>query len=184
MPLAVWVASKAGKHRTWCGAMTVACVFFALAGLLGSGDIVPFALICGATGVLLGFDLALPPAIQADVIDYDTARSGAQRSGLYFAAWGLATKLSLALSVGLVFPVLAWSGFDTTGAQAMPETALDTLSWLYAWFPILPKAAAIAVMWNFPLGEDAQRSMRARIEARPRKARHASSNVAYCARGV
>jgi len=87
VPLAVWVASKAGKHRTWCGAMTVACVFFAFAGLLGSGDIVPFALICGATGVLLGFDLALPPAIQADVIDYDTARSGEQRSGLYFAAW-------------------------------------------------------------------------------------------------
>ena len=61
VPLAVWVASKAGKHRTWCGAMTFACVLFAFAGLLGSGDIVPFALICAATGVLLGFDLALPP---------------------------------------------------------------------------------------------------------------------------
>ena len=72
-------------------------------------------------------------------------------------------------SVGLVFPVLAWSGFDTTGAQAMPETALDTLSSLYAWFPILPKAAAIAVMWNFPLGEDAQRSLRARIDSTARQ---------------
>ena len=99
------------------------------------------------------------------MIDHDTARSGEQRSGLYFAAWGLATKLSLALSVGLVFPVLAWSGFDTTDAQALPETALDMLSSLYAWFPILPKAAAIAVMWNFPLGEDAQRTLRARIES-------------------
>lgn len=165
VPLAVWLAAKAGKHRTWCGAMTVACAVFAFAGFLGVGDIVPFAIICAATGLLLGFDLALPPAIQADVIDYDTASSGEQRSGLYFAAWGLATKLSLALGVGLVFPILAWSGFDATGGQAMPETALATLSALYAWLPILPKAAAIAVMWNFPLGEDAQRSLRARIDS-------------------
>ncbi|MBE1206167.1 MFS transporter [Aminobacter carboxidus] len=165
VPLAVWLAAKACKHRTWCGAMTVACAVFAFAGFLGVGDIVPFAIICAATGLLLGFDLALPPAIQADVIDYDTASSGEQRSGLYFAAWGLATKLSLALGVGLVFPILAWSGFDATGGQAMPETALATLSALYAWLPILPKAAAIAVMWNFPLGEDAQRSLRARIDS-------------------
>jgi Na+/melibiose symporter-like transporter len=145
--------------------MTVACVVFAFAGFLDAGDIVPFAIICATTGLLLGFDLALPPAIQADVIDYDTAISGEQRSGLYFAAWGLATKLSLALSVGLVFPILAWSGFDAAGAQAVPETALATLSALYAWLPILPKAAAIAVMWNFPLGEDAQRSLRVRIDS-------------------
>ena len=165
VPVAVWLAARAGKHRTWCGAMILACVVFALAGFLGAGDIVPFAIICAVTGLLLGFDLALPPAIQADVIDYDTARSGEQRTGLYFAAWGLATKLSLALGVGLVFPVLAWWGFDTSGARTMPETALATLSALYAWLPILPKAAAIAVMWNFPLGEDAQRSLRLRIDS-------------------
>ncbi|WP_081623601.1 MFS transporter [Hoeflea sp. 108] len=165
VPLAVWLASKAGKHRTWCGAMTIACAVFALAGFLGAGDTVAFAVICATTGLLLGFDLALPPAIQADVIDYDTAKSGEQRSGLYFAAWGLATKLSLALSVGLVFPILAWSGFDTAAGQTMPETALSTLSALYAWLPILPKAAAIAVMWNFPLDEDAQQALRAHIDA-------------------
>lgn len=165
VPLAVWLAAKAGKHRTWCGAMTLACVVFAFAGFLSAGDIAPFAIICAATGLLLGFDLALPPSIQADVIDYDTAKSGEQRSGLYFAAWGMATKLSLALSVGLVFPILDWSGFNTAGGQAMPGTALTTLSALYAWFPILPKAAAIAVMWNFPLDEDAQQTLRAHIDA-------------------
>jgi Na+/melibiose symporter-like transporter len=165
VPVAVWLAGRAGKHRIWCVAMTVACVVFTFAGFLGEGDILPFVMICAATGLLLGFDLALPPAIQADVIDFDTARSGEQRSGLYFAAWGLATKLSLALSVGLVFPILAWSGFDSTGSHNMPHTALATLSALYAWFPILPKAAAIALMWHFPLGEEAQRSLQARIDS-------------------
>jgi Na+/melibiose symporter-like transporter len=36
---------------------------------------------------------------------------------------------------------------------------------LYAWLPILPKLAAIAIMWNFPLGEAVQTELRARIEA-------------------
>ncbi len=112
VPLAVWLAARLGKHRAWCVAMLVNCGVFALAPLLAPGDIWPFAAICVVTGICLGFDLALPAAIQADVIDVDTAASGEQRSGLYFAAWSLATKLSLAVAVGIVFPLLALAGFD------------------------------------------------------------------------
>ncbi|WP_018183950.1 MFS transporter [Kaistia granuli] len=169
VPIAVWVSARAGKHRSWCGAMILACIVFFFSGFLGAGDIAAFAVICALTGVLLGFDLALPPAIQADVIDCDTALSGEQRTGVYFAAWGLATKLSLALAVGLVFPVLAWSGFVPGSDAAVPESALDTLAMLYAWLPILPKLAAIAIMWNFPLGQDAQVALRTRIDAAARR---------------
>lgn len=165
VPIAVGVAVRFGKHRSWCGAMLLACVVFFFSGFLGTGDVVAFAVICALTGVLLGFDLALPPAIQADVIDCDTALSGEQRTGVYFAAWALATKLSLALGVGLVFPVLAWSGFVPGSSAVVPDLAIHTLTMLYAWLPIVPKLAAIAIMWNFPLGEAAQTELRARIEA-------------------
>ncbi len=165
VPLAVTIAAKAGKHRTWCGAMILACIIFVIAGFLERGDVAEFVVICAMTGILLGFDLALPPSIQADVIDNDTVDSGVPQTGFYFAAWSLATKLALGLSVGLVFPILAWAGFDTTNGQPMPAQALVTLSALYAWLPILPKFAAIAIMWNFPLNRDAQRSLRARIES-------------------
>ena len=165
VPMAVWVAARFGKHRSWCGAMILACIIFFFSGFLGTGDIAAFAVICALTGLLLGFDLALPPAIQADVIDCDTALSGEQRTGVYFAAWGLATKLALALGVGLVFPVLAWSGFAPGSDAAVSDFALDTLTMLYAWLPILPKLAAIAIMWNFPLGQDAQTALRTRIDA-------------------
>jgi len=165
VPIAVWVAARAGKHRSWCGAMLLACLVFFFSGFLGTGDVAAFVVICALTGVLLGFDLALPPAIQADVIDCDTAVSGEQRTGIYFAAWGLATKLSLALGVGFVFPVLAWSGFVPGSTAVVPDFALDTLTSLYAWAPILPKLAAIAIMWNFPLGQEVQHALRARIDA-------------------
>lgn len=162
VPLAVGAANRFGKHRAWCGAMLTTCPIFALAGFLGPGDVPAFSVICVLTGLLLGFDLALPPSIQADVIDHDTARSGAQRSGLYFAAWSLATKLSLAAAVGLVFPLLALSGFDPSvggGATA----SLHTLAMLYAWLPIAPKLAAIGLMWRFPIDQVAQKELLRRI---------------------
>jgi glycoside/pentoside/hexuronide:cation symporter, GPH family len=93
VPLALWAARRTSKHRAWCLAMVVNCAIFSLVPQLGTGDVAAFAAICVATGLLLGFDLTLPPAIQADVIDVDTAGSGEQRSGAYFAAWSLTTKL-------------------------------------------------------------------------------------------
>ena len=164
VPLALAASARLGKHRAWCVAMMVNCAAFSLVPLLGTGDVLAFAAICAATGLLLGFDLSLPPAIQADVIDFDTAESGEQRSGAYFAAWGLSTKLSLALGVGLVFPLLGFLGFEAGGGNG--EGAVGALVALYVWPPIALKACAIALMWNFPLDEAAQSALRGRIEAR------------------
>ncbi len=166
VPLGVRLAGKFGKHRAWCWAMLVNCAIFALVPLLGTGDIAAFAAVCVATGICLGFDLALPSSIQADVIDVDTAASGEQRSGLYFAAWALATKLSLALGVGIVFPLLGMFGFDPAEGASNSEAAIAALTAIYVWIPIALKLAAIALMWRFPLDETAQASLRDAIEAR------------------
>lgn len=166
VPVAVWLAGKIGKHRAWCVAMVANCAIFAAVPLLGTGDVIPFAFICAATGICLGFDLALPASIQADVIDVDTAASHEQRSGLYFAAWSLATKLSLALGVGIVFPLLDLFGFDAAQGARNTEPALTALVTIYVWLPLMLKLAAVATMWNFPLDEEAQRQLRGRIEAK------------------
>jgi glycoside/pentoside/hexuronide:cation symporter, GPH family len=163
VPLALAVARRIGKHRAWCVAMLATCAVFGFVPLLGAGDVVPFAIICVLTGLTLGFDLALPAAIQADVIDADTAVSGEQRSGAYFAAWSLATKSALALAVGIAFPLLGAFGFEP-GSTANDAGALVALAITYSWLPIALKLTAIAMMWNFPLDETAQRALRRTIE--------------------
>ncbi|WP_170314596.1 MFS transporter [Aquibium carbonis] len=173
VPLALWAARRTSKHRAWCLAMLVNCAIFSLVPLIGPGDVAAFAAICVVTGLLLGFDLSLPPAIQADVIDVDTAGSGEQRSGAYFAAWSLTTKLSLAVGVGTVFPLLGLAGFDAAAGAANDEGAIGALVALYVWPPIALKLAAIALMWRFPLDRDEQAALRRTIEersARPRAA--------------
>lgn len=165
MPLWLYLARRTSKHRAWCIAMLFNSLAFAPALLLGAGDVKLFAIVCVATGLAVGADLVLPASLQADVIDVDTAETGEQRSGLYLAAWMLATKLALALAVGVAFPVLAWAGFDPQ-AGAHAEFGLLTLALLYAGLPILLKLIAIVLMWRFPLDAAGQTLLRERIDAR------------------
>ncbi len=165
VPLWLKMAQQTSKHRAWCVAMIGACAFFAIAPFLQAGDAHWFALVCIGTGLALGADVMLPPAIQADVIDVDTAASGEQRAGLYFAMWSLTTKLALALAVGVAFPVLALWGFDPA-ANLRTNSGLAMLGFLYAGAPVLLKLASIALMWNFPLDAAAQAQLRATIDAR------------------
>lgn len=150
VPLWLAVSRRIGKHRAWSVAMIGACAIFILVPLLGPGDLIGFAAICVLTGLALGADLALPASIQADVIDVDRLETGARRSGLYFALWGLATKLALALAVGVAFPLLDLAGFEAEGTGT---AGLGTLVALYAVVPVGLKLVAIWLMWGFPLDE-------------------------------
>ncbi|MEL6435661.1 MAG: MFS transporter, partial [Pseudomonadota bacterium] len=124
VPIASYAARRFGKHRAWAYGMCFAILAFAPVTLLGEGDVFAYGVICAVSGFLVGFDLSIPPAIQADVIDVDTATSGEQRSGLYFAAWSLATKMSLALGVGVAFPLLGVFGFQAGGGPSQDPSAL------------------------------------------------------------
>lgn len=52
-------------------------------------------------GLALGADLAIPPSILADVIDWGRGGAGPAQEGGYFGLWSLVTKLNLALAAPL-----------------------------------------------------------------------------------
>jgi glycoside/pentoside/hexuronide:cation symporter, GPH family len=165
MPFWLQLAKMTSKHRSWCYAMLLACAAFIFAPFLPPKADALFLAICVLTGFSVGADLVLPASLQADVIDVDTAASGEQRSGIYLAIWGLATKLALALAVGIAFPLLAASGYDP-GAEIRTEVGLKVLALLYAAAPVCLKLAAIAIMWDFPLDGSRQAALRDAIEKR------------------
>ena len=161
MPVWVALSRKWGKHRAWCAAMGLASIAFVWAPWLGAGDVWPFLVVCVVTGFALGADLALPPAMQADVVDLDTLRSGAGRAGLFFALWGMATKLAMAAAVGVAFLLLDVVGFD----PAAPDPhSLWVLAALYALVPVVLKTAAIAIVWNHPVTARRQAVIRRRLD--------------------
>lgn len=137
-----------GKHRAWCWAMLSACAAFVIVPMIPEGGFVLFAIVCIVTGAALGADLFLPPAIQADVLDYQQLRGGKAQAGLQFALWGMSTKLALAAAVGLALPGLAATGFDPSAPTGEGRFALVVI---YALVPVVIKVLAVAVVWRFPL---------------------------------
>ena len=161
LPLGIKLAQRFNKHRVWGISMLWAVVIFAWVPSLGAGDFVPFLIICILSGLSLGIDMALPASIQADVIDLDSAKGGGQRSGFFFGLWGMATKLSLALAVGIAFPLLAILGFDTQTAPA--DNNLLALSVLYGLLPIPFKLLAAWTIWRFPLDRQQHQALQQQI---------------------
>ncbi len=163
IPLWLGLSRRFGKRRTWVASMLWAALIFAGVPLLGPGDHFWFLAVCILTGPSLGADLTLPASMQADVVDLDTLRSRQRRAGLYFALWGMATKLALALAVGISFPLL-----DMAGLQADQSTAsgLTALALLYSLLPALIKLVSIGLILGYPIGAARQRRIRRLIEGR------------------
>ena len=161
IPFWLRLSFRIGKHRAWSAAMLWACAAFVWVPLLGPGDLWAFAAICLLSGISLGADLALPVSIQADVVDLDWLQSGRRRTGLFFAVWSMATKLSLALAVGLAFPILELVGFTAGGPNT--ASALGTLAALYGLVPVAIKLLATTLVWNFPVDEAAQTELQRRL---------------------
>lgn len=169
-PLWLMVSYRIGKHRAWFWSMMWAVAVFATVPLLGAGDVVAFFIICALSGASLGADLALPAAMQADVVDFDRTKSGRQRTGFFFAVWSMTTKLSLALAVGIAFPILGAVGFSTSDPAANDATALWTLTILYALIPIPFKIAAALLIRRFELDALNYKNVRTALAAGGAKA--------------
>jgi Na+/melibiose symporter-like transporter len=172
VPFWVAVSRRLGKHRSWCIAVVGSCLFFCLAPFLGSGDVLLYGAVVVGTGLMIGADLALPSAINGDLIEWDALHNGRRRPGLFFALWGTASKLAFALAVGLVFPLLELVGFDATVTTNAPED-IRLLAILYAAPSLLFKLTAIALMWHFPIDEAEHGRIRKLLAQRERPAGHA-----------
>ncbi len=138
LPLWVRLSAKFGRVRAWGMAMLLAMFAFAGAGLLGPGDLWAFALICLASGLALGADLALPAAIAADLGE----RQG--RAGSCFGVWNFVAKLNLALAAGLALPLL-----DLLGYQPGYQRGLTALTFAYALLPLGFKLLAASLLWRW-----------------------------------
>ena len=164
VPVWVAIARRYGKHQTWSAAVIIACILFAGAPFLGAGDSHWYIAIVVGTGLMVGADLALPSAINADLIEWDAHENGQNRPGLFFALWGTASKLAFALAVGMIFPLLDAIGFNAAGSNN-PED-VRALALLYGGPSILFKLAAVALMRNFPIDEAEHSRLRAALTAR------------------
>jgi Na+/melibiose symporter-like transporter len=144
LPLWVRAVARWGLERAWGASMLLAVAAFCLAALLGAGDARWFLLVCLASGLTLGADLAVPTALLARVVGRGGQSHAAE--GVFFGWWNGAAKLSLALAAGLALPLLHFAGY---APGARDPGALTALSLAYALLPCALKLLALGVLATF-----------------------------------
>lgn len=164
MPFWVYASRRFEKRPAWIAAVTVSAVSISGLALLGPGDVVVASVMLALAGTGLGGAIAIPPSMQADVIDYDELKSGERREGQYIGLWALAKKLGMATSAGLALPALDWSGY-LGGQIVQPEDTVTALKWLFVGGPVICNALAVSIALTYTIDRREHQAMRAEIDA-------------------
>ncbi|MFZ0099679.1 MAG: MFS transporter [Gemmobacter sp.] len=143
VPLWTKLSGRIGARATLLVAMPLAILGFVGAALLAPGSLVGFAAICAASGVALGADMVILPAMFSVAL----SKAGLNAS-VAFGIWSFAGKLGLALAAFMVLPLLARNGF-VPGQPNSPE-ALTSLAFAYALLPCGLKILAIGLVLRLP----------------------------------
>ncbi len=188
IPFWVAVGNRIGKHKTLL--LVIVSLSFWSAWL----PFVPtewtwvfLALMMLKGACSTGPTLFLLTSMMADVIDVDTLRSGEQRAGLFFSIWGMVKKGAGAFGALIATAGVTLFGFDPRCAstperlealQAKAQEGADIavcqndpmslfmLACFYSIFPALIMVAAMPLLRRYPLNEERQQRMRARISKR------------------
>lgn len=138
LPLWVALSRRIGPLDAWMLSMALAIATFAGAFWLGAGDLTAYALVCLASGLALGADLALPSVLVARMVDADAV----PQPGAYYGLMSFFAKLALALAAGLALPLLDLAGYEPGNGHILP------LAVSYALLPCVLKLGALAWFWQ------------------------------------
>jgi GPH family glycoside/pentoside/hexuronide:cation symporter len=155
LPVWIRISKRIGKKNAWLASIAVNTCAFSGVYFLGVGDEWAYAVRVAVSGMGFGTTLALPSAIQADVIDYDEFLTDRRKEGWYIGIWSVIKKLAAAVGVGAGLTLLGMSGY-APGKEQSPEF-VQSLKVLYALVPSACNAVAFAIALTFPISQSVHR---------------------------
>ena len=121
--------------------MFVSILSFVWAYNLNAGEVIAFSIICFATGLSLGADMTILPAIFAKRLAKTNHDANAG-----FGIWNFSNKLALALTAGILLPIMEFAGFETQDMRSSLSREVLTMS--YAVVPCGLKILALIWLQN------------------------------------
>lgn len=165
LPLILRMAKHVEKHHLMAAGIALQAVTYGAHVWVPGGNFPLVAALWVVNGIATAAVLTLPTSILADIIDHGEVIDGKRRSGTYVAVYNLIYKIGLALGVGLAFGLLELCAYDPAAAVHGP-TDVRNIRLLGFGLPALIMLPVIILMWRHPVTRDAQRQLRAQIDAR------------------
>lgn len=158
------ISRKVGKKTAWLASMAMNTGTFFGVFFLGPGDTLLYGVLVFLSGIGFGATLAIPSAIQADVIDYDEWLTGERREGQYIGLWSISKKLAAAVGVGVGLSILGTAGYTPNVEQS--EHVKLVLRTLYALVPSVCNLIAIVIAMAYPISSTVHENIRKAIDDR------------------
>ena len=120
-------------------------------------------IIKSVANVMSGAIWALVPAQLSHIVDYDTWKTGGERSATYYSIYNLVLKGSVALGGALGLALAGWLGFDAT-SSIQSEGGVMGLYAALAYGPCLFFLLAIVFVFLNPINEVRHQTIRKRLD--------------------
>jgi len=151
LPGWIYISRRTGKKAAWLVSMGVNSGAFLGVFFLGPGDAWIYGVLVFLSGIGFGATLALPSAIQADVIDYDELLTEERREGQYIGWWSIAKKLAAAVGIGAGLAILGMAGYTPNVEQT--ESVQLALRILYALVPSVLNLVGLIIALAYPISD-------------------------------
>jgi len=167
IPLLERLARRYPKHTvhgvSWILHVLIAPLIFLFEP--NTSNFIPFVLVACLLSIMQGAHMLFPASILADIVDYDTLKTGLSRSGNYVAVFTFVEKAVHAVGFAIGFYILALFEYD-----AKSTVHSDVESWgLMLAIVVVPSIffAISAYFWlRFPIDARRHGIIRKRIESR------------------
>jgi GPH family glycoside/pentoside/hexuronide:cation symporter len=164
-PLWGRLATRIGKHRT----VQVAVVTYAIsqAALMAfpAGMFWLTAAGMAAVGFSASAFILLVRAMVADVADELRLETGQERSGVLFALVTMTQKFGTSITISIVYPILAYVGFNPKDGAVNTPHAIWGLEMCYLFAPIILVVVGGTMFFGYSLTKERQTEIRSRLDA-------------------
>lgn len=139
------IAQKIGKINSWSISILGSILTFIFAYFVDSSNSDLFFLICFLSGVFLGADLMMPPAIISEIIHQKHDKISS-----YLALWNMINKAGLMCASFLSLMVLWFVSFD---AKNVNQDSLMAIPIIYAIIPCALKILVVLLLYKLKNSE-------------------------------
>lgn len=141
--ISLWknLAQKFGKIKIWIISIFGSVITFVFAYFLDAQSANYFYLVCFFSGMFLGADLIMPPAIIADLTE-----NKKDQISSYFSLWNMFAKLGLMIASSSSLLILGSFNYQPGGLE---KNGIEAISFVYAILPCLLKILVIFLLFAF-----------------------------------
>jgi len=151
LPIWNWVSKRWSKRYAYI----IGIAFWAVVQmfLIMLGPSTPLALIlvlCSMAGIGVAAAHVLPWAILPDAIEWYEHQTGERHEGMFYSITTLARKVTSAVSITFIGPILEMTGYQPNVTQQSAE-AVRGIKWIIGPIPAILLGLGIFIAFKYPL---------------------------------